>query len=105
MYFIILCSALFLCILVGAFADSKRRNGGMYFFLSVVIATVVLCALMKSNVDEWGYLFLIIGPLLVYLTLLVVGPSPGSLMKCPKCAEVIKSEASVCRFCKYVFPK
>ena len=37
--------------------------------------------------------------------MLVAGPPASTLKKCPKCAEEIKFEAVVCRFCGYEFPK
>ncbi len=37
--------------------------------------------------------------------LLLVRSSPKqNLKKCPKCAEEVKKEAKVCRFCNYEFP-
>jgi len=43
-----------------------------------------------------GFFFHIIGLLVVFLPPV---PKPGVLRKCPKCGEVIKEEATVCRFC------
>jgi hypothetical protein len=37
--------------------------------------------------------------------LLVIGPPPSTLKRCPKCAEEVKVEAVVCRFCGYEFPQ
>ena len=73
----------FLCsILVGAFASSKKRSGVGWFFISLVIS-----------------------PLIAFIILLVIGYSPSTLKKCPKCAEEVKAEALVCRFCGYEFPQ
>jgi hypothetical protein len=60
--------------LVGALAANRRRNGFGWFFLSLVIS-----------------------PLLGLLFLLVL-PERG-MRTCPFCAEQVKSEATVCRYC------
>lgn len=73
---------IFLSILVGIFASSKKRSGFGWFFLSLIIS-----------------------PLITFIILLVAGSSQGTLKKCPKCAEEVKAEAHVCRFCNYEFPK
>jgi len=72
---------IFLSILVGVFASSKKRSGLGWFFLSLIIS-----------------------PLITFIIILIIGQSPGSLKKCPKCAEQVKVEARVCRFCGFDFP-
>lgn len=72
---------LFLSILVGVFASSKGRSGIGWFFLSLIIS-----------------------PLIGFIIVLVAGPPTGSQKKCPKCAEMVKTEAIICRFCQYEFP-
>ncbi len=69
-------------ILVGVFASSKKRSGVGWFFLSLILS-----------------------PLIAFLIVLIAGPASGSVKKCPKCAEEVKVEAQVCRFCNYEFPK
>ena len=72
---------IFLSILVGAFASSKRRSGIAWFFLSLIIS-----------------------PLITFIIILVAGSPQGILKKCPKCAEEVKVEALICRFCNFEFP-
>ena len=72
---------IFLSILVGAFASSKKRSGFGWFFLSLIIS-----------------------PLIGFIIVAIAGLPRGELKKCPNCAEQVKSEAKVCRFCGYDFP-
>jgi hypothetical protein len=75
------------CSLVPAVIASKKgRSGGGFFLLGVIIspilATIVAVA-AKRNVAELDRRQL----------------ADGQRSKCPYCAELIKREASVCRYC------
>jgi hypothetical protein len=73
---------LFLAILFGVYASKKRRSGVGWFFLSLLVS-----------------------PIITLIFLFILGPSHSSLKKCPRCAEEVKIEAMVCRFCNYEFPQ
>ena len=44
-----------------------------------------------------GLILGIFSPLMIFIS--------SKVKKCPKCAESVKKEASVCKFCKYEFFK
>ena len=70
-----------LSILVGVYASSKKRSGIGWFALSIFIS-----------------------PLIAFVIVAVAGLPKAELKKCPQCAEEVKAEARVCRFCGYNFP-
>lgn len=41
--------------------------------------------------------------MLAFIILLVASPGASSLKKCPRCAEYVKVDALVCRFCNFEF--
>lgn len=69
-----------LAVLVGYFGTSKGRSGIAWFFVSALIS-----------------------PVIAFIILLVIGVPKESFKKCPRCAENVKVEASVCRFCGFNF--
>lgn len=77
---------LFFSIVAGIIANRKGRSGFGFFFLAFFLT-----------------------PLVGIITVLVIKPSvakieeaqihAGTSKKCPFCAEIIKLNANVCRFC------
>jgi hypothetical protein len=83
---LIILTWLVLAGLVAAFAKSKGHSAGAFFGLSVLLSPVVgfIIALVKEpNRAKAEQIRL----------------TSGGERKCPFCAELVKSEAVVCRFC------
>lgn len=73
------------------------------FLLVAIFAIPVWTAIVAKNKGRnpvgWffiGFIFSLLGLILAYLVPAVGG---ADYKKCPHCAEIIKAEANVCRFC------
>ncbi len=79
-----------LSFVVAHLAEKKGRSVGGYLLLSLILSPVIglLCLLAAGENKE---------------RLELNGLHDGSLKKCPNCAELIKNEARVCRFCNKEF--
>lgn len=74
-------------VLVGLLASSKGRSGFLFFFLALILSPIVglVIALVIPKNNE------IVESKAI---------ENGGMRKCPSCAELVKSEAKICKHCQ-----
>lgn len=78
---------LIFAILVGAYASSKGRSGIGFFLIAVILSPLI------------GFIIaLVVSPIREHTEARAI--DSGDLKKCPNCAELVKTEAKLCKHCR-----
>ena len=91
--------------IVAGIASTKWRSGFGWFLLSVLIspllAGIIVAALPPVTTDLEA---MAIGAGEITRDLEAMALAAGDMKQCPQCAEPVKAEAKICRFCRYEIP-
>ena len=100
---------LVLCALVAGYADSKGRGPGKAFLLAFVLSPLIAFIIVALLEDKKAAADREMAAEARHAEMLAAAkasapgdPAPtasGDTRECPRCAEVIKAKAKVCRFC------
>jgi ribosomal protein L37AE/L43A len=91
-------------LIVAGIASAKGRSGFGWLLLSVLIspllAGIIVAALPPV---PWGFDAAALSAGDITRDLDAMAIAAGDMKQCPECAELVRAEAKICRFCRYDF--
>jgi len=77
-------------------------SGIAFSWIAFSIMVAAFAHYKRRSLIGWLAASLAFSPIFTCIILLCLGDNPD-LKKCPKCAEYVHKEASLCRFCNFAF--
>ncbi len=73
----------------------------MYILVTIIFGVVsaIVARTRGRSIIGWFLAGLLLGPFALIVAVLPPRPKEGEYVRCPACYEVIRAEASLCRFC------
>jgi uncharacterized membrane protein YhdT len=99
----------------GAVMESESDVIAVLIYVAVWVVCAFLVGAYAASKGrdrvQWDLTALLISPLIAFVVLAVLPEetkgliATGEYKKCPQCAETVRAEAKICRYCRSEFPE